>query len=481
MPEPEDRTGHEPVIENPAGDSPDDLRAAEMISHTIDVPALAAVVQQQDAPDAADTLESIEESDAVEVLGEMDIQSAADAMSNMQIPIAVSLIEDLIDTNTSIASRILEEMAPDDSTELLRFFDVPEQDRLLSGMQPSTVIEIRKLLSYEPGTAGGIMTTDFLSVPVGCTVGEATDLIRAAKIEEDVQHAFLVDQVGRLRGVVGLRSLLVSPDTIPVKQLFQSTLHAVDAGMDREELAHEFERFDYVVLPVIDQQERVLGIVTVDDVMDIIRAEGTEDVQRTVGAGAEEMVYSTTGQKIKGRFPWLMVNLFTSTIAAIVVLNFENLISELAILAVLMPVIANQAGNAGQQSLAVTLRGLVLDQIVPRRSLGLVAREALVGAFNGALCGAIVGGIVAIFASILPDTDWRLGVVVAISMSIALTVGCFIGSSLPILMKKCRFDPATASTIFLTMVTDSASFLIFLGLASLLSDWLGVTAAAMAG
>ena len=210
----------------------------------------------------------------------------------------------------------------------------------------------------------------------------------------------------------------------------------------------------------------------VDDVIEIIRAESTEDAQRMVGAGKEELVYSTALEKLKGRFPWLFVNLITSSLAAIVVLQFEGLIAEIAILAVLMPVIANQAGNAGQQSLAVTLRGIVLDQVRPNKAMPLILREFLVGVINGMIGGVIVGVVIGIGALLSGQVSWQLGIVAGLAMTAALAIGTITGSSLPIIMRRLGFDPATASTIFLTMVTDSMSFFVFLGLAALMQSWL---------
>jgi len=196
-----------------------------------------------------------------------------------------------------------------------------------------------------------------------------------------------------------------------------------------------------------------------------------------VGAGREEGVASPLSEKLRSRLPWLMVNLFTSGVAAMVVLQFEGLIAEIAVLAVLMPVIANQAGNAGQQSLAVTLRGIVLDEVGRHAAATLLRREALVGLVNGICCGLLVGTAVAVIEALSHGGDaWRLGVVVAAAMSVALSVGCLVGTAIPILLRRLGADPATASTIFLTMVTDSMSFLTFLGLASLMSGWIGVGA-----
>jgi magnesium transporter len=192
-----------------------------------------------------------------------------------------------------------------------------------------------------------------------------------------------------------------------------------------------------------------------------------------VGAGKEEAVFSTTAEKFKSRLPWLIVNLFTSSLAAIVVIQFAEILDAIWILAAIMPVIANQAGNAGQQSLAVTLRGIVLDQVRPQTVRSLIFREGLVGFLNGTCNGILVGGIVALLEWFLvPGTNaWGLGAVVAIAMTVALTVGCVVGTSVPLLLRRFGADPATASTIFLTMVTDSFSFFTFLGLAMLLQNW----------
>jgi magnesium transporter len=232
------------------------------------------------------------------------------------------------------------------------------------------------------------------------------------------------------------------------------------------------------VLPVVDDEERMLGVITVDDVVDVIRQESTEDAQAMVGAGREEAVFSSVADKLRGRLPWLFVNLFTSSLAAFVVWQFGGLIADLAILAVIMGMIANQAGNAGQQSLAVTLRGIVLDEVHDGTALRLVRREAMVGFVNGTICGLLVGaavGLIEYFQA--PETAmWKLGVVVAASMTIALSVGTLVGSGLPLVVRRFGADPATASTIFLTMATDSLSFLVFLGLASALSGWIGIAA-----
>ena len=461
-----------PVIDNPSAPSEEDLRVARMLEHTIDVPVLASAVEAQESADAADTLEALSDADAADVLGKMGIESAAEALAEMVLPLAAGVLSDLVSDNIAFAGAMLESMAPDDATDLLQELDPEEREALLEELSTVPEKALRELLHYDEESAGGMMTTEFLAVREEMTVGEATESIRRSAIDEDTQFTFVTDWQGRLRGTLNLRRLLVAGSDELISTICDREVEAIPPELDREEVAMEFEKYDFLVLPVVDQDQRLLGVVEVDDVIEIIRAESTEDAQRMVGAGKEEAVYSTAAEKLRGRFPWLFVNLVTSSIAAIIVLQFEGLIGEIAILAVLMPVIANQAGNAGQQSLAVTLRGIVLDQIRPNRALPLVLREALVGAINGIIGGLIVGIVIGVVGSFFGETSWRLGVVAGLAMTAALAIGTLTGSSLPLLMRRLGFDPATASTIFLTMVTDSMSFFVFLGLASMLQSWL---------
>ena len=276
-----------------------------------------------------------------------------------------------------------------------------------------------------------------------------------------------------------MKRLLLAEAAQKVIDVCDRPVDAVPHELAKEDVAREFEKYDYLVLPVVDATDRLLGVITVDDVVDIIRQESTEDAQKMVGAGSEEAVFSSVAEKLRGRFPWLVLNLLTSSIAATVVFQFDDLIGSIAILAVIMPLIANQSGNAGQQSLAVTLRGIVLDEVRPGAALTIVRREAMVGAVNGLLCGVLVGTAVGILEHFLHPASqgWRLGLIVGISMPVALTIGTTVGASLPLIVRRMGADPATASTIFLTMVTDSVSFFVFLGLASLLQSWIQVGAA----
>jgi magnesium transporter len=468
-----------PTIDRASEETLEDRRVAELLSAGADTPRLAEAVGAQEAADAADTLEQLPQEAAVGVLGEMDLDAAAEALAHMVPALAAGVLEDLATDRPELAAHLLEEMAPDDATDLLQEVGAAARSRILASVPHGSAARIRELLEHGEDTAGGMMTTDYLAVRKEMSVAEAVEAIRRADPDDDTTYAFVIDRRGHLEGTVSLRRILLSKPSARIGEIVETRFDALSPELDREQVAREFEKYDHLVLPVVDRLGRLLGIVTVDDVIDTIRAESVEDAQIMVGAGREEAVHSSVPEKLRSRLPWLLVNLFTSAMAAMVVLNFEGLIAEIALLAVIMPIIANQSGNAGQQSLAVTLRGIVLDEIPRGGAATLLRREGTVGLVNGLTAGAIVGLVIVAVESVAgPRPDgieaWKLAIVVATAMASALTIGCLTGTSIPILMRRLGADPATASTIFLTMVTDSMSFLTFLGLASALSGWIGL-------
>ncbi|MHC4651336.1 MAG: magnesium transporter [Planctomycetota bacterium] len=460
---------HEPsshIIEEAGEASPHDERVAELIEHTIDVPVLAEAVEQQEAPDAADTLETLAEEEAAEVLEQMDDRAAAEALAEMRSPLAAGVMQDLIDEELAYAGRLLQIMAPDDAADLLQAMEHSYREEALAAVPLASAAALRKLVGYDRESAGGMMTTDYVALREEMTVGEATEIIRGQGVPEGVQHLLVVDDDGRLVGIIGFRDLLLSASGRRIGDLMQETVKAVRTGVDREAVAREFDRYDYAMLPVVDLDDRLIGIVTVDDVIDIIRAEQTEDVQKTVGAGAVEAVYSRLGEKLRGRFPWLGVSLVLTCLAAAVVLVFHDMISRYTTLAWLLPVIAAVVGNAGHQALAVTLRGIVLDEVRRGRVLPLVTREATVGLVNGAALGAVIFLILMLPA--VPGGSWQLGLVSGISITIAMVVGTLAGACIPLVMRRIGIDPAQSSAIVLILITDAVSFSTLL----FLSFWL---------
>ncbi len=457
-----------PHIEDVVEASPQDERVAELIEHTIDVPVLAEAVEQQEAADAADTLESLAEEEAADVLEQMDLHAAAKALAEMLTPLAVGVVQDLVGEDLGYAARLLEAMAPDDAADLLQALPVRFREKVLAAMPLGPAAALRKLIAYDRESAGGLMTTDYLALRSEMTVSEAVEVIRAASIPEEIQHLMVTSSDGRIEGVVHVRELLLGGRDQRIGALMKATVKAVRPSVDREAVAREFARYDFSMLPVVDLDDRLVGIVTVDDVIDIIRDEQTEDVQKTVGAGAGEAVYSHVGQKFRGRFPWLAASLLLTGFAAIAVILFGDLIAERPILAFLMPVIAAVVGNAGHQALAVTFRGIVLDEVRRERVGPLVVREGLVGLCNGAALG--LATFLILNLPIVPGASWQLGLVAGISIMFAMVVGTLAGAGVPLVMRSMGIDPAQSSAIVLIMITDALSFTTLLTLSSLLLE-----------
>jgi len=461
----------EPIVEFTEVVSPADEHVAQLMSHTIDVSALASAVTKQKAADAADTLEDLDDDEAAEVIGLMDDQSASDALAEMEDPLAVTIIEDLIDDDRKqYAATLLTTMAPDDAVSIIRLLDKSITEQLIVCMPVGHARQLRQLCDYQEESAAGIMTTDFVSLNDEMTIEEVVDLLRRREIPEHVRDLPVTNKNDELVGIVGLRALLIGIRDETVANTMAHKFAAVHSETDREQVAREFDRYDYLMLPVTDSLNRLLGIITVDDVIDIIEEEQTEDVQKTVGAGAGEAVYSGLAEKLRGRMPWLIISALMMLPATYIVLSFESLIKEVALLAVFMPLIAALAGNAGHQALAVTLRGIVLDEVRRDRIFPLVRREL----FVGLIAGVTIGSIVAIAIWLFGDSQLasRLGVIFALAMVTSMGVGTLTGAAIPLLMRRFGADPAQASAIFLVMVTDAVAFSTLLGFAAWSIHWM---------
>ena len=461
----------EPVVEVTETVSPEDERVADLMSHTIDISALATAVTKQKAADAADTLEDLDDVEAAEVIELMEDQAAADALAEMEVPLAVTIIKDLSeDDRTQYASTLLSLLAPDDAVSIIRGLEEEFVEPLFAFIPVSSASKLRNLCDYEEESAAGIMTTDFVSLPEEITIAEVVEILRERELPEHVQDLPVINKNDELVGVVSLRALLIGMSDATVAEIMKHKVAAVHSDTDREQVAREFDRYGHEMLPVVDASNRLLGIITVDDVIDIIEEEQTEDVQKTVGAGAGEAVYSGVGEKLKGRMPWLIVSAIMMLPATYVVLGFESMIKEVALLAVFMPLIAALAGNAGHQALAVTLRGIVLDEVRPDRIFPLMRRELIVGLVTG----ITIGGSVAILLWLFGDGELasRLGVIFACAMVVSMGVGTFTGAAIPLVMKRLGADPAQASAIFLIMITDAVAFSTLLGFAWIALRWM---------
>ena len=349
-------------------------------------------------------------------------------------------------------------------SQCIEYLEDGHRDVLLSNLDRDDAEELRNLLAFDPDTAGGIMNTEIILLEQDITVDEAISLIRRG-MEEDMEipyYAYVVDEDDKLVGVFSLRDLMLSkPGTILRDSLHDQDVIAVRYDTSSEEVARRMSHYNFMAMPVVDYEGRLLGVATYDDILDIMQDEASADLLGMVGAGQDETVDTPWLESVQIRLPWLIVNMVTSMMSAFVVYMFEGSIAGMALLAVLMPMVANQAGNTGQQALAVMIRQLATEKFDRKRAWIAVLREGKIGIASGVIM-AMLACVGVWFTSSSPE----LGMVMGAALMGDMLLGALAGGSIPLIFRAVGRDPAQASSIFLTAITDSAGFFIFLGLAT---------------
>ena len=365
-------------------------------------------------------------------------------------------------------AQIISEMSSDELVDLLGTLDEDEQNEIITNMNTEEVEEVKTLLSYDPESAGGIMATEFISIKETDTVNETINYLRTmAPDSETPYYIYVVDDLDVLKGVVPLRQIIVStPDTL-IKDIMIENIISAPVDMDQEEVSHIFEKYGFMAIPVVDHNGKILGIITVDDVMEIMKEEYTEDMFRLAGLDEEEKVAGTVIGAIKSRLPWLLVNLVTATLAAKTVSLFENTIAQIVALATFMPMVAGMGGNAGSQTLTLIIRGIAIGEISYENQADILKKEIAIGIINGLCIGLVVGVLGYFWVGSL-----AFGFVIGTAMLLNLIVATISGYLVPVLLKKVGIDPALASAVFVTTVTDVLGFFFFLGLATVMLQYL---------
>ena len=323
--------------------------------------------------------------------------------------------------------------------------------------------KLRMLPSFDPDTAAGVMNTDIIMVSSSSTVDEAIMLIRSELEEKEMPYyVYVVDSQETLEGVISLRDLMLArPGTLLTNMVNKQDVISVQYDTDKAEVARLLGHYNFLCLPVVDREEHLMGVVTHDDVLDIIQDEASSDMLGMVGAGQDENVDTPWTRSVRIRLPWLVINMCTSSLSAFIVSLFEGSIAQMALLAVLMPMVANQAGNTGQQALAVMIRQLATESFDARRSWGAVFRESKIGLGTG-----IFMALLAYVGVMFLSHNSMLATVMGIALLLDMLLGAIAGGAIPLILRALGRDPAQASSIFLTALTDSGGFFIFLGLAT---------------
>ncbi|HEX8675291.1 MAG TPA: magnesium transporter [Longimicrobium sp.] len=451
----------------PASEQLSVARLRELLEHEDDAGLRAFLDEVPHASDIADLLEELDEEDrahAVRVLAG-DPALAAEALAEMDPDEHPE--DSLAGLENEQIAAVVAEMSDDDAADLIGEMDPEDQARVLAALPVEDAGEIRDLMRYPEDSAGGIMTTELVAIPVGLTAAEATEEVRRQAQEHEMEELYVVFVVDRrrvLQGFLPLARLVSASPAAQVTELLEEVPATVLPETDREEVARVVSRYNLTVVAVVDGAGRLLGGVTFDDVLDVMEEENTRDILGLAGTSQGEELRGGWGEAVRSRLPWLFVNLVTAFAAASVVYAFEDVVSKVALLAVCMPVIAGMGGNTGTQALAVTVRRLALT-VGTRRPWGVLVKELLVGATNGLATG-IVASAAAYGLSIATKGDPRLALVVLLAMWGNLAIGGFAGALVPTVLERIGVDPAVASSIFVTTFTDMFGFFLLLGLAS---------------
>lgn len=462
----------EHVVEHPHPPTPDHDRnhdneatveqSVEQIQEALerdDVNAAVDVLERLDADEQVEVFDELELEEQAEVLSELDPETSADILVELHEDDQVALAKRVDDETLS---DILDEMEPDDAADVIG--DLPEerQARVLAGMEEAD--DVRPLLIHPDDSAGGLMTNEFLALRPEMTAQQAINALREwGPDNETAYYLFVVNRDRRLVGIVSLRQLITALPNRPLGEIMSPNVISVAAGTDQEECANLFRKYGFMVLPVVDAEQRLIGVITSDDLVDVIEEEATEDAFRLAGVSDEERVFSPLHMSMKKRLPWLVVNLGTAFLAAAVYNLFDGTIRVLPFIASLPSIVAGQGGNAATQVITILVRGLATGEADLKDTLRIALKEARLGLLQGLALAILVGSGIAIW-----QHSPILGLVIGIAMVGNLVVAGLVGTAIPFLLKALKLDPALASAVIVTTFTDCCGFAFSLGLATLL-------------
>ncbi|MEG0823663.1 MAG: magnesium transporter [Erysipelotrichaceae bacterium] len=424
---------------------------------------IAEIIDTIHPVDVLDILHN-DEDNALKILNRLPDELIADIVEEEDDEDKYELLSQFSDTKQR---HILDEMSQDEVTDLIGELDETEVGLVLNKMSRKDQEEVKKLLTFNPDSAGGIMTTEFLSINANSTILETLKFLQKNTDNETPYYLYVTDKSHTLKGVVALRDIVSSSFDTKVIDITNPNVHSINVLTDQEDVAHKFEKYGFVMMPVTDDDNHMLGVITVDDIINIIQEENTEDIHRLAGINKEEHVDSSIAQSVKSRLPWLVVNLFTAILAAAVVSSFEGTIAKVVTLATIMPIITGMGGNAGTQSMTLIVRAMSLGEISKDNAKPILIKEIVVGFINGLIVGLIISILAYLFVG-----NIAIGLLTGIAMWANMLMANAAGYFIPVVLKKLHVDPALASTVFVTTVTDVLGFFFFLGLATLMLPYI---------
>ncbi len=424
----------------------------------ITINTLLSKLDEITSVDLALQLSDLEDNDIAEICAKLSDKELANILEESEEKTQIRIL-DLLRNNRII--NVFSYMSKDDIVDILGLINIGKSKELINLMKDGKDKKIiTELLGYEDDTAGGIMTTEYIALKKDLTVSQALLKLKEIVSKSEVIETIFINDNKKIIGIANLRDILISPDSTKLEEITNTNFISVEPETDQEEVALLASKYDLNVIPVINKKNVLLGIITIDDIIDVIQEEQTEDVLRMAGVDKEENIDSTVFESIKMRLPWLIVNLVTAFLASLTVKIFEGTIAQVVALSAIMSIVTGMGGNAGTQTVSIIIRNIAMGKVELKDSLRLVIKEIILGLFNGAIIGILTGIIVTIIYG-----NCYLGVIIFLSMIGNLVISGICGILVPLILAKLKLDPALASSIFLTTATDVLGFFIFLSLA----------------
>ncbi len=409
--------------------------------------------------DLADLIERFKPDERQQLIAAAGAMFTGEVLAELEHDVRDDVIERL---DTGEVAAAISELDTDDAVAVIEDLDAPQQQEILQAIPDEERVALEEGLTYPENSAGRLMQREVLSLPSFWTVGQTIEFMReATDLPEEFYKIFVVDPRHTPIGTVRLNRLLRTRRPVRLQDIMLTDLKIIPAATDQEEVAYVFEQYDLISAPVVTASGRLIGVVTVDDVVDVIHEEAEEDLMRLHGV-AEPDIYRAALQTAWGRFTWLLVNLGTAIIASIVIYQFDGTIDQMVALAVLMPIVASMGGNAGTQTMTVAVRAIATKDLIQSNVLRVLGKEFIVGGINGVVFAVLAGAAAGLWYQNLP-----LGLVIGGAMIINMLVAGLFGLAIPVTLWRLKIDPATAAGVLLTTVTDVIGFLAFLGLAGL--------------
>ena len=427
-----------------------------------DVAGIDALMEPLHAADIADLLEQVSDGERAAWLALWSKGIDGEVLSELDWGLREEVIDLLPDQVLADAVR---ELDSDDVVDLVEDLEDEQIEQILEALEPADRVAVERALAYPEETAGRLMQREVVHAPEHWTVGEMIDHLRAHKrdLPEQFYHVILTDPRMKPTGYVTLGRLLSSGGKTELREITEDSFRTIPATQHEDDVAYAFNQYHLISAPVVDEDGRLVGVITIDDAMIVLDEAAEEDLLKLAGVGEESSLSDRVIETTKQRFPWLFVNLITAILASLVIAQFEAAIAQIVALAVLMPIVASMGGNAGTQSLTVAVRAIATRDLTRSNLMRVVLREAAVGLINGAVFAVVMGVI-----GVLWFDSPMLGAVIAAAMVINLLVAGLAGILIPVALDRLKIDPALASGAFVTTVTDVVGFFAFLGLAVVL-------------